>query len=114
MKEDPVYQVWHLALDMCIVNDASKNAGSHWLLRDPYLLGILHALCPVPKPSSVMPFAPGAWLVSKSYLPGSLAFSFQVGSAQEISGQQGIYHPVSLPVELCSQEWLGLLSGYSL
>lgn len=88
MKEDPVYQVWHLAPDVCIVNDASKNAGSHWLLCDPYLLGILHALCPVPKPSSVMPFALGAWLVSRSYFPGSLAFSFQVGSAQEISGQQ--------------------------
>ena len=88
MKEDPVYQAWHLALDVCIVNDASKTAGSHCFLFDPYLLGILHVLCPMPKPFSVTPSAPGAWLISRSYLPGSLAFSFQVGSAQEISGQQ--------------------------
>lgn len=60
MKEDPVYQALHLALDVCIVNDASKNAGSHCFLLDLYLLGILHVLCPIPKPFSVMPSAPGA------------------------------------------------------
>ena len=90
--------------------EASKGSESHWFLLDPYLLGFLHVLCPIPKPFSVMPLTPGCWLTSPDHITQVLLPSASSGfcSGDAAAGDgwaagRSINHAHSLPAELYSQ-----------